>query len=135
MEEVSDRFFDEERLERFRRRLPRYRQNESFQEYDVVRAQYLLHLLRRQPETIEIEPLAKSYGFLPDQQFFFFKVDQESAMSPRIKLTRPMIGIRDLKYPLIDGLHRLYKAAHTGQQELLCYFLTQEEARFCRRLS
>ncbi len=38
MEEITDRFVDEELLERFRRRLPRYRQVESFQEYDVVQA-------------------------------------------------------------------------------------------------
>ncbi len=134
MEEVTDCFFDEERLERFRRRLPRYRQSEFFQEYDVVKAQYLLHLLGRQSETIQVELLAKQYGFWPDQHFFFFKVDREGAMRSCIRLTRPLIGIHGRKYPLIDGLHRLYKAAHNGQQELLCFFLTLEEARFCKRL-
>jgi hypothetical protein len=132
--EVSDRFFDEERLERFRRRLPRYRQEEFFQEYDVLLAQYLLHLLRRQPETIEVEPLAKLYGFWPGQRFFFFKVDPEAAMHPRIQLARPLIGVRSQKYPLIDGLHRLYKAAHTGEGQLLCNFLTKEEAQWCTRV-
>jgi hypothetical protein len=132
--EIPDRFFEEKGLERFRRRLPRYRQEEFFQEYDVVQAHYLLHLLRRQPESIEVEPLARLYGFLPGQSFFFFKVDREAAMRPRTKLARPLIAISEQKYPLIDGLHRLYRAAHTGEPQLLCCFLSQEEARFCRRL-
>jgi hypothetical protein len=134
MEEIPDRFFEEKGLEQFRRRLPRYRQEEFFQEYDVVQAHYLLHLLRRQLETIQVEPLAKLYGFWPGQSFFFFRVDPEAALRARIDLARPLIGIREQKYPLIDGLHRLYRAAHIGEPRLPCWFLTQEEARFCRRL-
>jgi hypothetical protein len=130
---VPDRFFDEERLERFRRRLPNYRQTEFYQRYDVVKAQYLLHLLKRQAEEIEVEPLARSYGFCPGQTFFFFKVDVRGAMSPRTNLSRPLIAMRGMNYPLIDGLHRLYRAAHTGHFSLPCLYLTPEEARFCLR--
>lgn len=99
----------------------------------MVQAHYLLHLLRRQPKTIQVEPLAKLYGFWPGQSFFFFKVDPEAALRPRIHLTHPLIGVRSQKYPLIDGLHRLYKAAHTEQRDLFCIFLTQKEAWFCKR--
>lgn len=135
MEEAPERFFDDERLARFRRRLPRYRQEEFFQEYDVVKAQFLLHLLQRQPEEIQVEPLAQQYGFWPGQSFFFFKVDREASLRSRVNLMRPLIGIREQKYPLIDGLHRLYKAAHTGELRLSCCFLTREEARLCKRAS
>src|SRR5437762_11016302 len=126
---IPDQFFDEERLERFRRRLPMYRQIEFFQGYDVVKAQYLLHLLKRQAEEIEVEPLARAYGFWPDQSFFFFRVDVQGAMSSRINLLRPLIGIYGMQYPLIDGLHRLYKAVRTGQLLLPCMYLSPEEAR------
>lgn len=126
-----DRFMDEEQLERFRKRLPRYRQEEFYQEYDVVKVQYLLHLIPRPPEIVEVYSLAKAYGFWPGQQFFYFRVDVQGAMSRCIDLTRPILGIRGLKYPLLDGLHRLYKAAHSEQLTLMCLFLTTEEARLC----
>jgi hypothetical protein len=47
------------------------------------------------------------------------------------------IGTRNasfpLQYPLIDGLHRLYKAVRTGQLLLPCMYLSLEEARLCVR--
>ena len=128
-----ERFLDEERLKRFRHRLPLYRREEYYQEYDIVKVQYLLHLCPRSAETVEVEMLAKAYGFWPEQSFFYFQVDRRGAMSPRIRLTRPLIAIRGKKYPLIDGLHRLYKAAHTEQATLPCLFMSSDEAWLCRR--
>jgi hypothetical protein len=56
----------------------------------------------------------------------------EEAYAMTTDLTRPLIFVpfqgRD---QLIDGHHRLFKAAVLGVDKLLAYFLTQEEADAC----
>jgi hypothetical protein len=131
---IYDLFFDEERLEAFRRGLPHYRRYETFREYDIVKMQFLFFLLEREPEVIEVKPSADLYHFLPGQTFYFFRCDREAALSDeRINLSRPLLGIKGTKYPIVDGLHRLYKAAHTGIYTLHCCFLYLEEAELCKR--
>src|ERR1051325_1946903 len=57
-------------------------------------------------------------------------LDEAYAMTT--DLTRPLIFVPFAgKDQLIDGHHRLFKAAMLGVDELFAYFLTQEEADAC----
>jgi hypothetical protein len=57
-------------------------------------------------------------------------LDEKYAMTT--DLTRPLIFVPFKgKDQLIDGHHRLFKAAVLGADALLAYFLTQEEADAC----
>ena len=123
---------DYRELEAFRRGLPDYRQYESYSfftaSWDIVRALYLIHKRPRALQTIDVAQFARQYGFpfiedgrasdaLPEDSGFFY-VDTKTVMSEQIDLERPvilaLIAVEGQERPsalLIDGLHRLYKAA------------------------
>jgi hypothetical protein len=141
-------------LEVFRRSLPEYRQYESYSffiaSWDIVRALYLIHKWPRALQTIDVAQFARQYGFpfiedgsasdaLPEDSGFFY-VDTKTVMSEQIDLERSvllaLIEVEGQERPsalLIDGLHRLYKAARLGTPKLRAYVLTPEEERLCRR--
>jgi hypothetical protein len=140
-------------LESFRATLPQYRQQEKYHflsyQWDIVRAFYLIEQRPRDPQPIHVAPCARNYGF----SFFeggakeeetveatgFFYVNIKTVMSDEIDLERPLlIALVKLKKDeqpaamLIDGLHRLFKAARQGRKELPALILTPEEELLCR---
>jgi hypothetical protein len=115
--------------------------------FDVTVAAFLVRAAPRPEQTLDVEPWARAYGLLP-----------APAGSPR---TIPLIGPgpdfdpqyamgTDLDNPLIiasvttdgtgppyplliDGCHRLYKAARLGREQLPCFVLTVAETLAIRQ--
>ena len=96
-----------------------------------MRALYLIHKQPREPQQIDVAMFARNYGFpfteggaqggdLPEDSGFFY-VDTKTVLSDQVDLARPLlialIVAEDREKPyvvLIDGLHRLFKAAWQG---------------------
>jgi hypothetical protein len=145
---------DYRELDVFRMTLPEYRRYESYSflvaNWDIVRALYLIHQQPRAPRVIDVAQFAGNYGF-PfieggsagediAEDSGFFSVNTKAVMSEQIDLARPLlialIAVEGQERPsavLIDGLHRLYKAARLGTPKLSAYVLTPDEERLCRR--
>jgi hypothetical protein len=142
-----------EELEAFRAQLPEYRRRETFRfltlSWDIVRALYIVHKHPRETQKIDVATFAQNYGFpfneqgdpggdLPESSSLFFYTDPKAARDDRIDTTRPvLIALVALSGEkpgamMIDGLHRLYKAAWQGQPQLEAYVLAPEEERACR---
>jgi hypothetical protein len=144
---------DCEELEAFRATLPAYRCYETCRFFtagwDIVRALYLIHRQKRLPQQIDVALFARNYGFpftegvtqggdLPEDSGFFY-VDTKTVLSDQVDLSRPLlialVAVEGRERPgvvLIDGLHRLFKAAWRGMPELPAYALTPDEERLCR---
>jgi len=144
---------DSEGLEAFRVTLPEYRRYETYRfftvHWDIVRALYLIHKQRHEPQQIDVAMFARNYGFFfaeggaqegdPPEESGFFSIDTKTVLSNRVDLARPLLIAliaaegREKPYAaIIDGLHRLFKAAWRGTPELPAYVLTPEEERLCR---
>ncbi len=150
---VSAATIDREELEAFRATLPDYRRYETYRfltvHWDIVRALYLIHKQPRELQPIDVAMFARNYGFFfveggaqdddPPEASGFFSIDPETVLSNLIDLTRPpLVALiaadgRERPYAaLIDGLHRLFKAAWRGISQLPAYVLTPDEVRLCR---
>jgi hypothetical protein len=144
---------DSEGLEAFRATLPKYRRYETYRfftvHWDTVRALYLIHKQPREPQQIDVAMFARNYGFFfveggaqdgdPPEESGFFSVDTKTVLSDQVDLARPLLIAliaaqgRERPYAaLIDGLHRLFKAAWRGIPQLPAYVLTPDEERLCR---
>jgi hypothetical protein len=144
---------DSEELEAFRATLPEYRRYETYRfltvHWDIVRALYLIHKQPREPRPIDVAMFARNYGFFfveggaqddnPPEVNGFFSIDTKTVLSDLVDLTRPLLIAliaaegRERPYAaLIDGLHRLFKAAWRGKPQLPAYVLTPDEERSCR---
>jgi hypothetical protein len=144
---------EREELEAFRAQLPEYRRRETFRfltlNWDIVRALYIVHKCPREAQPIDVAMFAQNYGFpfneqgdpggdLPESSNLFFYADPKAARDDRIDTARPvLIALVALSREkpgamMIDGLHRLYKAAWQGQPRLEAYVLTPEEEQACR---
>ena len=145
---------DYRELEAFRMTLPEYRRYESYTfftaRWDIARSLYLIHKQPRALRTIDVAQFARTFGFpfveggstsdaIPEDSGFFY-VDTKAVMSEHIDLERPVLlaliqtkGVAQPSPLLIDGLHRLYKAARLGIPQLRAYVLTPDEEQLCRR--
>jgi hypothetical protein len=150
---VSAAVIDSEGLEAFRATLPEYRRYETYRfftvHWDIVRALYLIHKRPREPQPIDVAMFAKNYGFFfaeggaqvgdSPEESGFFSIDTKTVLSDQVDLARPLLIAlisaegRERPYAaLIDGLHRLFKAAWRGIPEFPAYVLTPDEERLCR---
>jgi hypothetical protein len=147
---------DWQELEAFRATLPAYRQHETFRffvvQWDIVKALYLLAKYKRPVDCLRVAEAARAYGFdtpistpgetrgersLDDDADC--TVDRDFAMGEQIDRERPVI-LALVQLPgkarpvpiLIDGLHRLYRAAQDQREVIPCYALSPEEERLCR---
>jgi hypothetical protein len=143
-----------EELEAFRNTLPPYRRQETYRlfavSWDITRALYLIHKYPREIQTVDVAMFANSYGFpfieggashdkaLPEDSGFFY-VDTKTVLADQVDLERPLLialiatdGRERPRAALIDGLHRLFKAAWKGIAERPAYVLTPDEERLCR---
>lgn len=144
-----------ESLERFRQILPAYRRYEQFcfltATWDVVVAQWLVAQAPRPAQPLPVAVWAKAFGFLTPYRpkaeraanervgLSIIGVDTDAAMQiDAAALLRPVLvaqiaitddGVAPL---LIDGIHRLYRAAQSGIHVLPSYVLTVEESRQAR---
>ncbi len=146
---------DYQALEVFRHTLPAYRQQETYQflfiRWDIVKALYLIQKDGRETHLLHVAQTAKVFGFdkeaaqvgeqegKPVFDSGLFYVNLETVMSEQVDLDRPVIlaqaQLGNKPTPqtmLIDGLHRLYKAARLGRETLPCYVLSPEEEQQCR---
>lgn len=151
--ETSALVIESEELEAFRAQLPEYRRIEIYRfltlNWDIVRAHYIVHKRPREAQPIDVAMFANNYGFpfneqgdpggdLPESSSSFFYTDPKAARDDRIDTTRPvLIALVALSREkpgamMIDGLHRLSKAAWQGLPQLEAYVLTPEEERACR---
>jgi hypothetical protein len=128
---------NQRRLEQFRRTLPCYRQKEIFlcpgKTFDIVEAQYLVakkphELLQLQTREIAIicgynnTPIKEEDGYAHFAALHGGKtiISVNAAMaSEDIDTSRPIIIVPASFYVsmIIDGLHRVYKAFVSGDQE------------------
>jgi hypothetical protein len=148
---------DWQELEAFRATLPAYRQHETFRflvvQWDIVKALYLLAKYKRPVDCLRVAEAARAYGLdIPvrtpgetrgegslDDDNTGCPVDRDFAMSEQIDRERPAI-LALVQLPgkarptpiLIDGLHRLYRAAQDQREVIPCYALSPEEERLCR---
>jgi hypothetical protein len=146
---------DWQELEAFRASLPEYRQYETFRflvwQWDIVKALYLLHKYERPQGQLRVAEAARAYGFDKPVKTLGetreedmlegsagFTIDPQFAMGEQIDRERPAILAlvqlpgRERPTPLlIDGLHRLYRAAQDQRECIPCYALSPEEEQLC----
>jgi len=148
---------DWQELETFRMTLPEYHQHEPFRflvwQWGIVKALDLLQKYPRPAGRLKVSGAARVCGLdkpieLPETRedgtvilhdSAAVAIDPVFAMSDRIDRERPVI-LALVQFPgsvratllLIDGFHRLYRAAQDGQEAIPCYVLIPEEEQVCR---
>lgn len=150
------RRIDQQELEAFRASLPEIYQHETYRflvwRWDIVRARYMLHKYPRATGNLVVADAARAYDLmkpigqpevLSDGTIrlhdSLMGIDAAFAMSDRIDLQQPVIlGLIELPGRaaptplLLDGLHRLYRAAQDALVHLPCLVLAPDEERLCR---
>ena len=147
---------DQRELEAYRASLPAYRQHETFRfitlQWDVVKASYLIERYPRAVGQLQVIPAARAYGL--DERIYtetrpdgtviqhgngIVSINPVYAMSEQIDQQRPvllaLVELPERARPtplLIDGLHRLYRAAQEQLEHIPCYALTPAEEQLCR---
>lgn len=141
-------------LESFRQSLPKYRRYERHNliayRWDIVVALSIIERVPHLLEPLDVKEAARRLAFHltpddlgrqgleADHYTAFYQVVPEAAMSEVVDLERPLLMAQVENDPrmqrtlLMDGYHRLYKAAQIGQPTLLYYTLTPQEERLCR---
>jgi hypothetical protein len=144
-------------LEAFRATLSAHQRTEQFHfltaHFDIVRARYLLSRLPRKPIEIPALEIAQTYGLnrrngtrigAPDAEGWrqvhgsLIQIDENYAAGEGIDLEQPLIiatlSTRDQEagFLVIDGWHRIRRAAIIGRASLPGYVLTEAETKLVR---